>query len=52
MAEKRYTGYLKKLYGYKQIEIVECTICLDHMNLCIKMPPKLAITGAVGVYKE
>ena len=32
---------LKKLWEYKNIEIVEGAICADHVHLCVSIPPKL-----------
>jgi putative transposase len=39
---------LKKLCEYKKIEIVEGTVCKDHVHLCLSIPPKYSIATVVG----
>jgi putative transposase len=42
---------IKKLCGYKEVEIVEGAVCSDHVHLCISIPPKLSISQFVGYLK-
>lgn len=42
---------IKKLCGYKEVEIVEGEVCSDHVHLCISIPPKLSISQFVGYLK-
>lgn len=42
---------LKKLCGYKKVEIIEGAVCSDHVHLCVSMPPKLSISEFVGYLK-
>lgn len=43
--------YLKLLCGYKEVEILEGSACIDHIHLCLKIPPKLAVSSFVGYLK-
>ena len=36
---------IKKLCKYKNVEIVEGAVCVDHVHLCVSIPPKLRIYG-------
>ena len=42
---------LRKLCGYKKVEIVEGTVCIDHVHLCVKIPPKMKVSDFVGYIK-
>jgi putative transposase len=42
---------LKKLCGFKKVEIVEGAVCADHVHLCVSIPPKLAVSEFVGYLK-
>ena len=44
-------GILKRLCEYKQIEIIEGKACLDHIHLCLSIPPKYSIAGMIGYLK-
>jgi putative transposase len=44
-------GILRKRCEYKQIEIVEGTVCADHIHLCLSIPPKYAVSTIVGYLK-
>jgi len=43
--------YLKLLCSYKDVEILEGSACIDHIHLCLKIPPKLAVSSFVGYLK-
>ena len=42
---------LRRLCEYKGIEIVEGKACLDHIHLCLSIPPKYSVAGMVGYLK-
>ncbi len=42
---------LKKLCEYKNIEIVEGAVCVNHIHLCVSIPPKLSISDFMGYLK-
>ena len=42
---------LRKLCEYKGIEIVEANACVDHIHMCIKIPPKYSVAQIMGYLK-
>ncbi|MEF2294033.1 IS200/IS605 family transposase [Virgibacillus dokdonensis] len=42
---------IKKLCEYKGIEIVEGSVSIDHVHLCVKIPPKLSVSTFMGYLK-
>jgi putative transposase len=42
---------IKKLCGYKEVAIVEGSVCVDHIHLCVKIPPKLSVSEFMGYLK-
>jgi putative transposase len=42
---------MKRLCEYKGIEIVEGKACLDHIHLCLSIPPKYSVAGMIGYLK-
>ena len=42
---------LRKLCEYKGIEIVEATACIDHIHMCIRIPPKYSVAQIMGYLK-
>ncbi len=42
---------LRKLCGYKQVEVVEGSISSDHIHMCLKIPPKIAVSEFMGYLK-
>jgi putative transposase len=44
-------GILKRLCEYKGVEIIEGKACLDHIHLCLSIPPKYSVAGIVGYLK-
>ena len=42
---------IKTLCQYKDIEIVEGAVCVDHVHLCVSIPPKLSISSFMGYLK-
>lgn len=42
---------LKRLCEYKGVEVVEGTMCIDHIHICLAIPPKYSISTIVGYLK-
>ena len=42
---------LQKLCKYKKIEVIEGTLCADHVHMCLAIPPKYAVSTIVGYLK-
>jgi len=39
---------IRRLCKYKGIEIIEGSMCIDHIHMCLAIPPKYAVSGIVG----
>ncbi len=39
------------LCGYKNVEIVAGAVCVDHVHICVSIPPKLSISNFMGYLK-
>jgi putative transposase len=39
------------LCKYKGIEIIEGAVCMDHVHLCVSIPPKVSISSFMGYLK-
>jgi putative transposase len=42
---------LRKLCEYKDVEVVTGGIAVDHIHMCLKIPPKIAVSQFVGYLK-
>ena len=42
---------IRKLCEYKNVEIVEGSVSVDHVHLCVKIPPKLSVSDFMGYIK-
>ena len=42
---------LRKLCEYKGVTILEGNACIDHIHLCLSIPPKYAVSAIVGYLK-
>ncbi len=42
---------IKTLCNYKKVEIIAGAVCVDHVHLCVRIPPKLSISDFVGYLK-
>ena len=42
---------LRELCRWKEINIIEAEVCLDHIHMLIEIPPKMSIAGFVGFLK-
>ena len=41
----------RKLYEYKEIEIIEAEACADHIHMLISIPPKYSVSQIMGYLK-
>ena len=42
---------LRRLCEYKGVELIEGNACIDHIHMCIAIPPKYAVSTVVGYLK-
>ena len=42
---------IKVLCKYKDIEIISGAVCVDHVHLCVSIPPKMKISDFMGYLK-
>ena len=42
---------IRTLCKYKKVEIIAGAVCVDHVHLCVRIPPKLSISDFVGYLK-
>ena len=42
---------IKMLCQYKGVEIVEGAVCVDHVHLCVCIPPKMSVSSFMGYLK-
>jgi putative transposase len=42
---------LQSLCKYKGIEIIEGNLCIDHIHMCVSIPPKYSVSSIVGYLK-
>ena len=42
---------IQTLCGYKGVEIVSGAVCIDHVHLCISIPPKMSVSSFMGYLK-
>jgi len=42
---------LRKLCDYKKVNIIEATICKDHIHMFVSIPPKLSVSEFMGYLK-
>ena len=48
---KELGSILRRLCEYKGGEVVEGTLCLDHIHMCLSIPPKYSVATIVGYLK-
>ena len=42
---------LRRLCKYKGVELVEGKACMDHIHMCLSIPPKYSVSSIVGYLK-
>ena len=48
---KEIGSILRKLCEYKWIEILEVNACVEHIHMCIKIPPQYSVSQNMGYLK-
>lgn len=41
---------IRTLCSYKEVEIIEGNVCIDHVHLCVKIPPKMSVSEFMGYF--
>jgi len=42
---------ISMLCGYKNVKITAGAVCIDHVHLCIELPPKYSVSSFMGYLK-
>ena len=42
---------IRQLCGYKDVEILQGSVSIDHIHLCVKIPPKMSVPYFMGYLK-
>ena len=42
---------IRTLCEYKRVELVEGAVCVDHVHICVMIPPKMKVSEFVGYLK-
>ena len=42
---------ISTLCQHKGVEIIEGAVCIDHVHICVSIPPKLSISNFMGYLK-
>lgn len=42
---------IKTLCQYRGVEIIEGAVCVDHVHLCVSIPPKMSVSNFMGYLK-
>jgi putative transposase len=42
---------LRKLCEYKKVEIIEASMCIDHVHMLVEIPPKISVSTFMGYLK-
>lgn len=42
---------IRNLCRYKNVEIIEWAVCIDHVHLCVSIPPKESVLNFMGYLK-
>jgi len=42
---------IRKLCGYKGIDVIEGTACVDYIHVCLAIPPKYSVSTIIGYLK-
>ena len=44
-------GILRDLCNWKGVNIIEAEVCVDHVHMCLSIPPKMNVSQFVGYLK-
>ena len=47
----RYKGHHKDLMPVQGVEIIDGAVCIDHVYLCVNIPPKISVSSFMGYLK-
>jgi len=50
-ARKDIREIIRTLCGYKEVEILEGNVSIDHVHICVKIPPKMSVSEFMGYLK-
>ena len=42
---------IRTLCAYKRVELIEGAVCIDHVHICVSIPPKMKVSEFVGYLK-
>ena len=42
---------IRTLCKYKDVEIISGAVCIDHVHLCVSIPPKMSVSSFMGNLK-
>ena len=42
---------IRTLCKYKDVEIISGAVCIDHVHLCVSIPPKMSVSSFMGDLK-
>ena len=42
---------IRTLCQYRGVEIIEGAVCVDHVHLCVSIPPKMSVSNFMGYLK-
>ena len=42
---------LRELCRQRNVELIEGTLCVDHVHMCLKVPPKYSVAFVIGFLK-
>lgn len=40
-----------RTFKYKKVEKIEGAVCIDHVHICVSIPPKLSVSDFIGYLK-
>ncbi len=43
---------LRKLCEWKGVAILEAEVCPDHIHMLVEIPPKMSVSGFMGIFKR
>ena len=43
--------FIRTLCKYKKAEIIAGAVCIDHVHLCVSIPPKMSVSSFMGYLK-
>jgi putative transposase len=50
-SRKEIGAILRRLCQYKGVDVIEGNACIDHIHVCLSIPPKYSVSTIVGYLK-